>query len=200
MSIFASPVTEGLILPAPRTDSWRPAPEDSMFSDASLAALPLLVFPLGAIFAGIYDVLTLKIPNFLTGALALLFFPCAFLFLSWEQFGTNLLAAAAILFIGVVAFSRGWVGGGDAKLCAVCTLWIGWPLLMPFLFWMSLLGGALALICIILRSARFAYLPFPAWTPHWLLDAKSGIPYGAPMAIAAAWIFLEHVWSPLLLP
>ena len=163
----------------------------------SLAALPLLLFPLGTVFAGIYDLLTLKIPNWLTGGLALLFFPCAFLFLSWEQAGANLFTAFVILLIGLTAFRFGWVGGGDVKLCTVCTLWLGWPLVMPFLFWMSILGAVVALACLLLRGPRFAHLPFPAWTPDWLLNPSSGIPYGAPMAIAAAWIFLEQIWLPL---
>ena len=172
-----------------------------------LAAVPLLIFSGGAVFAGIHDALTLKIPNMTTAFLAVLFAYYAVLIPSWEQVAVHLACGGVSLVIGFAALARGWIGGGDAKLCAVCALWLGWPLVTEFLLWTGLFGGVLALLCLLVRVCllvrdRFALfaLSVPerllARVPDWLHKRGQGIPYGAPMGFVAAWLFVERLWLP----
>ena len=53
-------------------------------------------------------------------------------------------------------FTRGWIGGGDAKLAAATVLWLGFAHLADYLVYASLLGGALTLAII-----QFRPMPLP---------------------------------------
>ena len=154
-----------------------------------------LLFPLGVLFGGVYDFLTLEIPNALIAALAVLFVPLALVTFSWEQIGVHFIAGLSVLAMGFFAFARGWVGGGDAKLCAICALWLGWPLTFDFLFWMGLLGGGFALLLVMTRGV-FSSLPlFQIVMPFWARQEKlQNFPYGTPMALAAVYVFYNHLW------
>jgi prepilin peptidase CpaA len=85
----------------------------------------------------------------------------------------------------MVLFAMGWVGGGDAKLYAAASLWLGWNLFFEYTLIASLLGGALTLALLALRR-----VPLPAMLHGqvWLLrlaDKHSGVPYGIALAVAA---------------
>lgn len=163
-----------------------------------IAVFCLLLFPLGAVFAGTYDALVMRIPNLVSGGLALLFFPLyALPFLSWEAVAWHVGIGLAVLIFGLACYARGWLGGGDVKLGAAYAMWFGWPLALHFLFWMAVLGGVLALFLLFWRTPRFAHIPMPGWMPAWVSDRTLGVPYGAPMSLAAAWVFSEQVWLPL---
>jgi prepilin peptidase CpaA len=89
-----------------------------------------------------------------------------------------------VLVVAFGFFALGWIGGGDAKLAAATTLWLGFGLTLPYLVYAGLLGGALTLIILALRRlplspmiARFAWI-------QRLHDRKSGIPYGVALAAA----------------
>ena len=64
--------------------------------------------------------------------------------------------AAAVLVVAFLCFTRGWIGGGDAKLAAATVLWLGFGHLADYLIYASLLGGALTLLLIQYRA-----LPMP---------------------------------------
>ncbi len=68
-------------------------------------------------------------------------------------------AAAAVLVVAFICFTRGWIGGGDAKLAAATVLWLGVGHLTDYLVYASLLGGALTLLMIQYRS-----MPMPQLT------------------------------------
>ena len=150
-----------------------------------IVALPLL---LGA--AGLWDLASFTIPNFLTGALLALF--ALFVFaagLSPAAIGWHLLAGTIGLLIGFTLFALGYIGGGDAKLFAVTALWLGVKDLMPYALVASLAGGGLTLGLLALRQ-----LPLPVFlmSRPWIVklhDARSGIPYGVALA-AGAFILL----------
>jgi prepilin peptidase CpaA len=103
------------------------------------------------------------------------------------------LAAGTAVFTGVfLLFSRGIVGGGDAKLVAATTLLIGYHDLFGFLFLMSLFGGALALA--IVAQDKIRHQPLILCRPgrissttqgggDSIATAPSTVPYG--VAIAA---------------
>ena len=50
-------------------------------------------------------------------------------------------AGAVVLAVTFTFFSRGWIGGGDAKLAAATALWLGFDQLMNYLLYASLFGG-----------------------------------------------------------
>ena len=51
----------------------------------------------------------------------------------------------------MVLFGLNLVGGGDAKLLAASALWIGYEQLVPFLLYVTIFGGALALLLLAYR-------------------------------------------------
>jgi Flp pilus assembly protein protease CpaA len=84
-------------------------------------------------------------------------------------------------------------GGGDAKLLAATTLWLGFGVMLPYLIYASLLGGALTLL--LLAARRW---PLPQWLRNvkWidrLHDSKSGVPYGIALAIAGILVYSDSV-------
>src|SRR5690606_17246076 len=103
-------------------------------------------------------------------------------------------AGLVVLLAGFALFTLGWIGGGDAKLMAAASLWLGFDNLLVFLVWTALLGGALSLL--ILTYRRF----FP---PLWLMrqpwamrlhDPNEGIPYGVALAGAGLVVYPSTVW------
>jgi len=150
-----------------------------------IVALPLLLAA-----AGLWDLASFTIPNFLTAALLALFLVFALAAgLGPAAIGWHLLAGAIGLVFGFALFALGWIGGGDAKLFAVTVLWLGFRDLMPYALVASLAGGALTITILLVRQ-----MPLPpifareAWIVK-LHDARSGIPYGAALA-AGAFILL----------
>jgi prepilin peptidase CpaA len=150
-----------------------------------IVALPLL---LGT--AGLYDLASFTVPNFLTAALLAVFVLFALAAgLSLPAIGWHLLAGLVGLLLGFALFVPGYVGGGDAKLFAVTVLWLGFRDLMPYLLLASIAGGVLTLAMLALRQCPLP--PFfmrRAWIAK-LHDARSGIPYGVALA-AGAFILL----------
>ncbi|HEX8234083.1 MAG TPA: prepilin peptidase [Caulobacteraceae bacterium] len=154
--------------------------------------LPLLlagVFPALVIVAAAYDATSYTIPNWISAALVLAFFPVALVAgMAPAQIGLSALVGVAVLIVGVGAFAMGWIGGGDAKLLAASALWLGWPAVANFLLVTALAGGALAVALMSLRAVGFGLLAArgPAWIGR-LLEEKGAAPYG--LAIAAGALF-----------
>ena len=102
------------------------------------------------------------------------------------------LAAAVTLFgIGIGLFALGWLGGGDVKLISATALLIGGPTdTLRFLFLMSLIGSALALVLLIdMKFGRFYRVAGPT-TPS---SDHAKVPYAVAVAIAASIVlFLQY--------
>ena len=96
---------------------------------------------------------------------------------------------AVALMIGVAMFMLGWVGGGDAKLFAACSLWLGWSALTPFLLWTAVAGGVLSLLLIVTRRhALVTAGPFAR-----LFTKGEPVPYGLAIAAGALAAFPHSV-------
>ena len=159
--------------------------------------LSLILFPALVIWAGVKDATSYTIPNWISATLALAFVPLAILLgLSLGQIGLSVLVAFAVLLVGILLFALRWIGGGDAKLLAACSLWLGPSVLMIFLLTTALIGGGLALGLLALRNPLLVPLAqrLPAWTKR-LLTPGGDVPYGVAIA-AAALITFEQ--SPLI--
>lgn len=157
-----------------------------------LAALPALT-----IVAALHDLATMKIPNWISAALIVAFFPAALATgLPAADIGLHLAVAVAALFAGMAMFALRWVGGGDAKLIAASALWFGPSGIVPFLLAVGLLGGFFCLTLILARRyAPAAYAgPAPTWFTR-LMEPKGDIPYGVAIAAGALAAFPD---SPLV--
>ena len=147
----------------------------------------LLIFPSLAILAALKDVTSYTIPNWVSLALLAAFVPAALASgAGLAAVGLCLAVGIGLLLLGMGMFAAGWIGGGDAKLLAVCGLWLGWPAGLSFLLVTGLAGGVLTLGLLSLRSGWFA--PIVAGGPAWVrkLGAEGGdIPYGVAIAVGA---------------
>jgi prepilin peptidase CpaA len=155
----------------------------------------LLLFPAAMAFAAASDLLTMTISNRVSLLLIAAFLLLApFADLSWSAALANHLAAGAIvLLVGIALFAMGWLGGGDAKIIAAASLWLGFDHLLPFLTQTAVFGGLLAV-------AILAYRRFPAGAmnlPNWALRLHrpgGGIPYGVAIAAAALVVYPATPW------
>jgi prepilin peptidase CpaA len=160
-----------------------------------IAFLAQTLLPFLVVVAGAHDFLTLRIPNWLNGVIALAFFPMAIVTgMPAELMLWHGLAAALILVIGFGLFSAGFIGGGDAKLLAAAGLWFGWPAVSPFLVFTVIAGGVLAIavklwgMVEIERDVRGT-----AWMKRWL-SFKADLPYGIAIAAGAILAFPATWW------
>ena len=159
---------------------------------ALLGVMPALV-----IVGGLNDLTTMKIPNWISGALVLAFFPAALAVgLPLTAVAIHVGVAVVALLVGAGMFALRWIGGGDAKLMAAACLWLGLEGSGMFLLWTGVVGGV---FCLALLFARFHARPYLLGAPGWvvqLMEPKGDIPYGVAIAAGA---LLAWPDSPLML-
>ncbi len=155
----------------------------------------LLLFPALMAFAASSDLFTMTISNKVSLALTAGFLVLAFAIgMSPAEIGLHAAAAAAVLVVAFVFFTRGWVGGGDAKLAAATSLWFGFDHLLQYLVDAALLGGVLTFALI-----NFRLLSLPVTMARWPWVARlhqkgGGVPYGIALAAAALLVYPDTVW------
>lgn len=161
----------------------------------------LLLFPAMMAFAASTDLLTMKIPNHVPLILA-----CGFAVLAaidgmpLAEIGDHLAVGLLVLLVCFAFFSRGWIGGGDAKLAAATALWLGWTQLYEYLLYASLFGGGLTLLLLEFRKRLLPpMLARQAWLAR-LHEPHGGVPYGIALAAAALVVYPSTVWMSSILP
>ena len=163
--------------------------------------LALTVFPLLVIVAAIGDVRTMRIPNKLNAAIALSFFPVALMAgMPWGVMGMHLLAFAVVLAAMMGLFFWGKIGGGDAKMIAAASLWVGWgePLLIFFVV-TALAGGILAVIMKLWEMLRVEQGVWGADGALRKTLARSlDLPYGVAIAAGALVAYPTGWWQSVL--
>ena len=144
-----------------------------------IVALPALLAA-----AALWDLASYTIPNVLQIALVAGFAAFALAAgISLDALSGHLAAGGIGLVVGFTLFAFGYIGGGDAKLFAGILLWLGLHDILAYTLVASIAGGALTLALLSLRR-----LPLPAAlaTHSWvsrLHDQRSGVPYGAALAL-----------------
>ncbi len=138
------------------------------------------------------DIMSLRIPNTHSVTILLCFVPA---YLATPPVFSPLwhhLAALFLIFAVTYAmFFAGMMGGGDAKLASALALWAGLRGLIPFVFFMSLAGGLLAAVTLVIRKKK------PFQNPRagsWIAEVQSGkdaIPYGVAISVGA-WAAFFH--------
>ena len=162
-----------------------------------LILLTLAVMPALTIVAGLKDVTSMTIPNWISAALVIGFFPAALAVgLPIMSILTHVGVGVAALLVAMLLFALRIFGGGDAKLMAATCLWMGVTGTLPFVLWTAVMGGVLGLVLILTR--RHAQ-PLLVGAPDWvgtLLAPKGDIPYGIAIAAGA---LIAYPASPLVM-
>jgi prepilin peptidase CpaA len=161
-----------------------------------LEALTLAIFPGLMAFAAFSDLFTMTISNRVSIALVGVFCLLALLLqMPLPEFGAHVSCGFAVLVLTFSLFAFGWIGGGDAKLCAATSLWIGWSHLADYGLLTALIGGAITVFFIQIRKWP---LPQPFLAQIWIArlhDRQSGVPYGIALAVSGLIIYPQtQIW------
>ncbi|MEO1292705.1 MAG: prepilin peptidase [Pseudomonadota bacterium] len=153
---------------------------------SSLPSFILISFPVGLCFAAVSDFHRYIIPNW-TSLLLIAGFAICF---ALSPFGVERLAHHIVVFaialgIGFGLFCLGLWGGGDGKLLAATALWFTWPGAMSFMLYMSLAGGALALLMLLAYLFQDKLRRLPGLADLDFEKRRSDAPYGVAIAVGA---------------
>ena len=161
-----------------------------------IAATILVVFPMCMAMAAFSDLLTMTIPNRISIVLLASFAAIApFAGLSLVDVGLHLGAGAAVFAACFALFAFSIMGGGDAKILTASAVWFGLnESLVAYLAYVSIFGGLLSLLVVVLRVNHNLLMVSRVPLPHTMLHAKK-IPYGIAIGAAA---FLAFPSSPLV--
>ncbi len=105
----------------------------------------------------------------------------------WQHLGALALMFAVTYFM----FCKGMMGGGDSKLGAALGLWVGLKGLMPFMFYMAIMGGVIGCFALLMRKKKLFQNPVPG---GWIERAQNGanvVPYGIAISFGA-WATFFH--------
>jgi prepilin peptidase CpaA len=149
----------------------------------------------GCFTAGYIDVRTRRIPNWLTGSLAI----CALILHSFSGLRAALVSLAVMLVItalGTLLYSRGGIGGGDVKLAIAASGMLSYPLCVPFLLYSAIGGGLLAVLFLARRARAVAAAAGNA--PGVAPTKSEMLPYAVAFAFGAVVVALSQTIAPFL--
>lgn len=159
--------------------------------------------------AGIYDLLTGRIPNYLSyGGIAVGLLLSLFLG-GLAGFGGAFAAMLFAAFPFLLAFAFGGGGGGDVKLMAAAGALLGFPLILDLLAHSLLVGGVIALCLIALRYLKRSHILLVLVSKPLALLPKNAMPdllpvqaegphrvrFGIAVALGFIWINTPGVWT-----
>lgn len=154
----------------------------------------LIVMVAAASAAAVMDLRTRRIPNALTGALAVTAL-ALHAFGGIREVGDAAMTMILVLLFGTVAFTLRWFGGGDVKLLAGCAAIVGSHGVVLLVLDVFLAGGVLVLIEIVRRRKLRAFVSSTAGVVAGLAPvSQTSVPYG--VAIAAGCVV--YTVSPFL--
>ena len=164
---------------------------------ALAAAAGLLLFVFAMLSAAVSDLTTYTIRNNLILTLLLAYLAFApIVGISGEEIGRSLAVAGAVLLVCFALFAAGLIGGGDAKLATVTTLWLGADHAVTFFVLLSLLGGVLAAVVHVCRRWPLPErLAKTAWIAR-LRGQPRGVelPYGVAITLAGLCVLPSTAW------
>ena len=152
-------------------------------------------FPALMTYAALRDLYSFTIPNWIPIMVVCGFVIAALAKGNLWSLTTSLHASTGITVLVVVAllFFRGIIGGGDAKLIAAASVWMGWPQLMPFLLIIAFTGGILALVWLFARLITINASTTSLMRQYFV--SSRGIPYGVAIGFAGVVIFIYQEWA-----
>lgn len=150
----------------------------------SIIALYLIFSMLTVMY---FDATRFIIPNWLVGALLLVYPIAVFLAPVAVDWKMDLLGMLGAFVLGYVIFALRIMGGGDVKLIIVLSLWVGVHKLAIFGFNFALLGGILGIVLLLLRQIIPLIVGKNVNLPR-ILRNREPVPYG--LAIAGSFLML----------
>lgn len=155
-----------------------------------ISAIIMVVFPFAMIYAAFSDALTMTIANRVSLMLMVSFCAIApFIGLSLHDFAMHWAAFGLVLAVTFVLFAMRAMGGGDAKLLASTSLWMGFsPVLFEYLTVSAMFGGMLTFALVIFRGSNVATVASTYPTMKHLCNERD-IPYGIALAIGGLLAF-----------
>lgn len=155
-----------------------------------MSTVALLFFPVAMAIAASSDLLTMRISNKLVLLLTAGFFIVAIAInLPLQQFAMHVLCALIVLAVAFGLFALRLIGGGDAKLAAATTLWLGFGMTLPYLAYAALFGGVLTILILVVRGIPLSpVLARMGWLAR-LHNKRAGIPYGIALAVAGIVVY-----------
>jgi prepilin peptidase CpaA len=161
-----------------------------------LVLATLVLFPALMVFAAFSDLFTMTVSNRISIALVVIFFILAVaLGVAPKEIGLHAACGLLVLVVSFIFFSRGWIGGGDAKLASATALWLGFDQIADYGLCAALLGGGLTLLILVVRRWPLpSFLLSQQWIAR-LHDRKNGVPYGIALAMAGLILYPEtRIW------
>jgi prepilin peptidase CpaA len=142
------------------------------------------------IAAALSDAVRLRIPNILSVILIVLFGLVAITSgMSVSDVLWRVAAGGLVLAVGFALFAVNLFGGGDVKLLAAVSLLVGWSSVPSLLAVISIVGGLLAGLIIMLRLSGLADVLVATGIRSVVLESERlFVPYG--IAIAAGWFLV----------
>lgn len=159
-----------------------------------------MILPLSVAVAMMSDYRSMTISNEISITIAVAFFPTAFLAgLPLWYIGDHLLFGIVMFIVGVILFVLNVYGGGDAKLIAAVSLWIGYNII-EFLLIMAIAGGFLGIAGLLLRETAFGrrLMELPSVQSAVSLEGlkKKRIPYGLAIGYSVFWVLGKLSTAP----
>jgi prepilin peptidase CpaA len=145
---------------------------------------------IGLLLASAYsDVKQLIIPNRYCIAIALLFPAYGLAAPQAVDWVGSALVGSIALAIGFLMFCKKWAGGGDVKLFAATALWAGPALIVPFVLYTGLAGGAIAGFLWLRHRLTSAGTPLTLpLTPATREFYQQPMPYGVAIAVGGIYV------------
>lgn len=160
-----------------------------MFSLGTIHFIIVIGFAGLMVWAAICDFSTLRIPNRLSVAVALLFVAHVAAAPGAVDWLGGVLIAATAFAVGTTLFHFRVMGGGDVKLMGAIALWAGPHEGLEFVLVVSLVGGALALVALSPFRHVLEYALQAVGGGKTVAGAARGVvPYG--IAIAAGGLYV----------
>jgi Flp pilus assembly protein protease CpaA len=166
--------------------------------------MPLVVWLTlaGCLAASYFDVRMRRIPNLLTGPLAL-GAVVVHAFYGWEPLAVSVAVILVMTLAGALIYSRGGIGAGDIKLAIAGSGMLSYPLCVPFLIYTGIAGGLLAILFLAVRGngratlSRAVFMTL-AGSPGLATDKREKLPYAVAFAIGAILVALSQSVAPFL--
>lgn len=149
------------------------------------------VFLIGAL---IFDVSKFIIPNWIVGIIIALYPVMILMSPAPIDWVSSLMVFVGMFIVGLGIFAVKLMGGGDVKLLAACSLWIGLAPLGEFLIYVAILGGGLAILLLVVRKLLLIVLAKSdkhAKLPR-ILETGAPVPYGVAIAGAMFIMIAQH--------
>ena len=162
--------------------------------DTIFAWALMLFAPLVFAYAGCSDLFNMRISN----RVALIFLAAFPIFafglnMGWDDILWRLGIGVVTLAVCFFFWSKGWIGGGDAKFAAVAAIWMGPELSIMFFALTSIYGALLSTFFLFFRAKMLpVFIMKMDWA--WRLHTVKRIPYGLALSAAGMHLYATSGW------